>query len=106
MRGGAKTVAKDKADSLLQGFTLLETILETNKFVCGANLTIADFSIVATVSSANAILPLASNRFPKIFEWWARLQTLPYYKEANEEGLDAFTGLIKSKNIVRQTSTR
>ncbi|XP_044270060.1 uncharacterized protein LOC123014841 [Tribolium madens] len=106
LRGGAKTVAKDKADALLQGLTLLETILETNKFVCGDKLSIADFSLVTTVSSANAVLPLASNRFPKIFEWWNRLEALPYYKEANQEGLNAFTKLIKSKNIMRQNSTR
>ncbi|EEZ98840.1 Glutathione S-transferase 1-1-like Protein [Tribolium castaneum] len=106
LRGGAKTVAKDKADALLQGLTLLETILETNKYACGDKLTIADFSLVTTVSSANAVLPLASNRFPKIFDWWNRLEALPFYKEANQEGLDAFTNLIKSKNIVRQNSTR
>jgi glutathione S-transferase len=108
LREGAKTIAKDKADALLQGLTLIESVFEStkNSFIAGNTLTIADFSIVATISSANAVLPLASNRFPHIFEWLARMEALPYYKEANQEGLDAFSALIKSKHIVRQISAR
>ncbi|RZC32295.1 GST N 3 domain containing protein [Asbolus verrucosus] len=98
---GAKIVAKDKADSLIQGFTLLETLLEQNKFVAGDSLTIADFSIVSTVSSANVLVPLASNRFPQILEWLSRMQALPYYKKGNQDGLDIFASEIKSKVIVR-----
>lgn len=106
LRNGAKTIAKEKSDAILQGLTLLETILEKSKYVCGNELTIADFSLVATVSTINVVLPLAANRFPKIFEWMALMEALPYYKEANQEGLDTFAALIKSKNIVRQISSK
>ncbi|XP_063915408.1 glutathione S-transferase 1-like [Zophobas morio] len=104
LREGARIIPKDKSDALLQGLTLLESLLEKSYYVTGNTLTIADFSLVATVSSANAVLPLASNRFPNIFEWLARMESLPYYQEANQEGLDAFATMLKSKHLVRQAS--
>lgn len=97
LRGGAKTICKDKADLLTQGYMSLETLLEGSTYVAGDELTLADLSIIATISSANVLVPIASNRFPKITEWMSRMQQLPYYHEANQVGLDKFTGMIRSK---------
>lgn len=71
--------------------------MEKSTFAAGEHLTIADFSIIATISSANALVPIASNRFPKIVDYISRIQALPYYKEANQNGLEKFIGLVKSK---------
>lgn len=66
-------------------------------YVAGSSLSVADFSMVATVSSLNVFVPIASNRYPKITEWLNRMQSLPYYAEANQAGLDMFTNVMKSK---------
>lgn len=79
------------------GYASLEVLLERSTYVAGENLTLADLSIIATLSSANALVPIASNRFPKIAEWMVRMQALPYYAEANQVGLDKFVGMVKSK---------
>ncbi|KAJ8924956.1 hypothetical protein NQ315_001121 [Exocentrus adspersus] len=97
LREGAKTVSKDKADLLTQGYSSLETLLERSTFVAGEQLSLADFSIVATVSSANVLVPIASNTFPRITEWLAKMQALPYYAEANQVGLDKFVLMVKSR---------
>nr|WCC58230.1 glutathione S-transferase [Pharsalia antennata] len=97
LREGAKSVSKDKADLLTQGYASLEALLERSTYAAGQHLTLADFSLIATVSSANVLVPIASNRFPKIAEWMARMQALPYYAEANQVGLDKFVGMVKSK---------
>ncbi|KAJ8979581.1 hypothetical protein NQ317_019156 [Molorchus minor] len=78
-------------------YTFLETLLERNTYVAGESLTLADLSIVATVSSANALVPIPSNRFPKITDWLSRMQALPYYGEANQTGLDKFVGMVKKQ---------
>lgn len=81
-----------------QAYQSLETLLEGNTYVAGNQLTIADFSIVATVSSGNsALVPVASNTYPKITAWLARMQALPYYNQANQVGVDMFKGMIRSK---------
>ncbi|XP_018564051.1 glutathione S-transferase 1 [Anoplophora glabripennis] len=97
LREGAKSVSKDKADLLTQGYASLETLLERSTYVAGDQLSLADFNVIATVSSANVLVPIASNRFPKIAEWMSRMQSLPYYAEANQVGLDKFVGMVKSK---------
>ncbi|XP_060520839.1 uncharacterized protein LOC132698663 [Cylas formicarius] len=98
LRGGAKTIEKDKADLVVQAYQSLEALLDGHSYVAGDHLTIADFSLVATLSSSNAaIVPVASNTFPKISQWLSRMQALPYYAQANQVGLDMFKGMIQSK---------
>lgn len=96
-RQGAKAIDKEKAADLDDAYNSLETLLERTTYVAGEHLTIADFSIVTTLTSANVLVPIASNRFPKISEWLAKMQALPYYASANQVGLDALAALIKSK---------
>ncbi|CAG9767479.1 unnamed protein product [Ceutorhynchus assimilis] len=84
LRGGAKTIAKEKADLVSQAYQSLEVLLEGKNFVAGNEVTIADFSLVSTVSSCNsAIVPIASNTYPRITAWLSRMQALPYY-ESNQ----------------------
>ncbi|XP_050502611.1 glutathione S-transferase 1-like isoform X2 [Diabrotica virgifera virgifera] len=97
VREGAKMVSKDRADKVIEGYSFLEALLEMNKYVAGDHVTIADFSLVTTTASCNVVVPIASNRYPKISEWLANMEQLPYYKEAVQAGLDMFTGMMKSK---------
>ncbi|KAJ8954082.1 hypothetical protein NQ318_004387 [Aromia moschata] len=91
------SVYSENAEKLIEAYGQLETLLELNTYVAGDTLTIADFSVIATVTSANVLVPIAANRFPKITEWISKMQALPYYEEANQKGLDKFAGLIKSR---------
>lgn len=78
---------------------MLESLLEKSTYVAGEHLTIADFSVVATITGSNVLVPIASNRFPKITDYITRMQSLAYYKEANQVGADKFAALIKSKLV-------
>lgn len=75
----------------------METLLERSSYVAGESVTLADFSIVATVTSGNVFVPIASNRYPRISDWLSKMQILPYYNDGNQVGLDRFTGWMKSK---------
>ncbi|XP_018564048.1 glutathione S-transferase 1 isoform X3 [Anoplophora glabripennis] len=94
---GATSVDKAKAADLEGAYNSLETLLERSTYVAGEQVTIADFSIVTTLTSANVLVPVASNRFPKISEWLVKMQALPYYASANQVGLDQFAAVVKSK---------
>lgn len=82
---------------MVEGYTTLENFLQDHDYVAGDNLTIADLILVASITSANVLVPIAANRFPKITEWLSLIQALPYYAEANQVGLDKFASFLKSK---------
>ncbi|XP_050309010.1 uncharacterized protein LOC126745287 [Anthonomus grandis grandis] len=97
LRGGVKVIEKDKADLIVQGYQSLELLLEGHSYVAGNDLSIADFNVVGTISSCNAaIVPIASNTYPRITAWLSRMQNLPYY-ETNQTGVDQFKDMIHSK---------
>ncbi|XP_018564050.1 glutathione S-transferase 1 isoform X4 [Anoplophora glabripennis] len=90
-------INKDMVADFENAYNSLETLLERSTYVAGEQVTIADFSIVTTLTSANVLVPVASNRFPKISEWLVKMQALPYYASANQVGLDQFAAVVKSK---------
>ncbi|XP_056649156.1 glutathione S-transferase 1-like isoform X4 [Diorhabda sublineata] len=97
LKEGAKTVNKEKAAKVIEGYNFLETILETSEYAAGDKMTIADFSLVATVTSANVLVPIAANRYPKISEWITKMEQLPYYKEANAKTKKTTTPIHKRR---------
>ncbi|XP_030757088.1 glutathione S-transferase 1-like [Sitophilus oryzae] len=90
---------QEKLDELKEAIGFLERIFVENKtdYIAGNMPTIADFSIVATVTSANAMVPYSD--FPNVKAYIERFQKLPYY-EANKEGLaisqNFFEALLKA----------
>nr|WCC58237.1 glutathione S-transferase [Pharsalia antennata] len=94
---GAKTVPKDLADPLVDAYTSLESLLERSTYAAGEEITIADFSLIATITTINVIIPIVADRFPKISAWLTKMQALPYYASRNQPGLDKLTAVVKSK---------
>ncbi|CAH0546307.1 unnamed protein product [Brassicogethes aeneus] len=93
---GAKTILKEWSDDLIEAYGFLENYLEKTKFVSGDNITIADLSIIATVTTCNVMVPIDETKFPKLAGWIKEMEKLSYY-DANQVGLDIITSWIKSK---------
>ncbi|XP_075975919.1 glutathione S-transferase 1-1-like [Anticarsia gemmatalis] len=93
--GGAPADA-DKKAKIEDALQLLNTFLDGQKYVAGPNLTVADLTIIASVSSFEAS-DIDFKKFPNIKRWYETVKsTAPGYQEANEKGLDAFKGLVNS----------
>ncbi|CAH2040854.1 unnamed protein product, partial [Iphiclides podalirius] len=87
---------KDKRAKVEDALVILNTFLEGQKYVAGAGLTIADLSLVASVSSFEAS-DIDFKKFPNVKRWYETVKsTAPGYQEANEKGLDAFKALVIS----------
>ncbi|ENN79728.1 glutathione S-transferase 1-like [Dendroctonus ponderosae] len=76
-----------KAD-LQEAYGLLELILNKRKFVAGDSMTIADFNIVATLSTTEVVVPM-EKEYPRIDAWYAKMRQLPYYG-INVKGVELF----------------
>ena len=71
--------------------------LDGNEFVCGSSLTLADISLLASLSFAEAAL-YDLTRYANVCRWLNQLkQTLPYYDEINGEALKRFTDYLTAK---------
>lgn len=86
-----------------EAYDVLETLLTTDLYMVGNNLTVADFCCVATVSTLNLIRPMNKERHSKVLSWMARCAELPYYYEANQKGADELFRFYTQKMIDNKT---
>lgn len=67
-------------------FEVLDSFVSDSPYMCGDDITIADFALVSSISSLNIIAPIDPVGFPKLAEWMERMAELPYYEEKNGYG--------------------
>lgn len=79
----------------MEAYQFLEKFLEGRKWVVGDAITIADFSLVATITSSNYLVKIEEKEFPNIIRWIKQAEQLSYY-QVNATGLVDFANLIKS----------
>lgn len=68
----------------------MEEFLEKGDYVCGDELTIADFCCIATISSIDKIAVIDPEKYPKLVAWTKRMEGLPFYSSENAKGAAAF----------------
>lgn len=94
---GSTDCSIDKIAYVQKCYEILEGYLKDQTYLCGNELTIADFCCVATITSGNDVAPIDEFKFPKVNAWLKKLAELPYYQEVNGEGADELKALFKSK---------
>lgn len=88
-RGAAKEFDKEDLESLYSGLDVLEIFVKNDPYVTGSNLTVADFSLISTVTTIQKFIgQYDAARFPKLLAWIERMNKLPYFEEANTKPLE------------------
>uniref|UniRef100_A0A6M2DCI8 Putative glutathione s-transferase n=1 Tax=Xenopsylla cheopis TaxID=163159 RepID=A0A6M2DCI8_XENCH len=98
--GTKSTIDDDAIANVHEAYAFLEAFLSQNPetpYLAAGKLTIADLCCVSTVSSMLELVPASEDKYPKLFAWFNLLRELPYYKEFNQPGNEAFAAFIKSK---------
>lgn len=91
---GEKKIPDDKRKQLVEAFEFLNTFLECHSYVAGDHVTIADLSILASVSSLyHAGFSLSP--YKNVAAWYERMKTVPGYEE-NDEGAKMWGNKVKS----------
>jgi glutathione S-transferase len=76
-------------------YEFLESFLDGKEWVAGDAISIADFSLVSSISSLNVLISIAQ-KCPNLMAWLKRCESLPEC-EANNRGVKEFAGLLRSK---------
>ncbi|EDW36395.1 GL17772 [Drosophila persimilis] len=92
-------IPKARIDALADVYTTLETFLNNNEYIAGKHLTIADFHIIAILSTIEIFLAVDAGKYPKVSAWMQRITELPYYAESNGNRLVQCATFFKSKNF-------
>lgn len=95
---GRTVVPKERFEAITEVYDFVEVFLKDHDYVAGDQLTIADFSIISSITSLVAYVDIVSAKYPKISAWLKRLEQLPYYSE-NSVGAQQFVSTIKSKSF-------
>lgn len=78
-------------------YPLLEAIFKNSKYAVDNTLTIADFSIISSVSSIETVLPIDKTKYPNLLAWKLRVEAIPYYYEANQVGTAVLSEIIRNQ---------
>ncbi|RZC35594.1 hypothetical protein BDFB_005179 [Asbolus verrucosus] len=64
---GKKTSLDDPDKEILdEAYAFLEAFLAGNRWMTGDYVSIADYSIISSISSLNVFVPIDAERFPKL----------------------------------------
>ncbi|KAL3275750.1 hypothetical protein HHI36_020496 [Cryptolaemus montrouzieri] len=91
---GVKEVTDKQKANLEDSYESIERILDGKKFIAGNDMSIADFSLVATLTSANIAVPIDLKKYTNIAAWLKTMESLPYY-ELNAEGMRIHEEILK-----------
>lgn len=90
---GVRTIPHHLIEEIIQAYEFLENFFEGHQWITGDQLTIADFSLLASTTSLDTMVPIDSEKFPNVIGWIKRAEQLPYYI-ANQKGLDDLRNLV------------
>ncbi|XP_053672087.1 uncharacterized protein LOC128722449 [Anopheles nili] len=88
------TDVKQHLQPIAETVDALEQFLKESRYTALDRLSVADFSIVATLSTLNLLVPVTAERWPRVFEWFEEMQKLPYYSEQNSAGLEKMRKML------------
>lgn len=94
---GKSEITEEDRKPLKEAYDIVEKFLEDKGWIAGDSLSIADFSFVTTITSWSVLVPIDESLHPRIGRWLKRMETLPYYKEANIPGNQILEETIRAK---------
>ncbi|XP_017785713.1 PREDICTED: glutathione S-transferase 1 [Nicrophorus vespilloides] len=76
-----------------RNYQFLDDFLIDKDWVCGNSITIADFSLISSVTTLDLLVPIGDT-YPNITAWLGRAEELSYY-DVNRSGLEKFKEFIE-----------
>lgn len=94
---GCTEIPQEKIDYFKLTLPIVEAFLENGPYVCGNEITLADFCFITTLSSVDRTIGIEEEKYPKLTDWMRRMAELPYYEITNREGATALQDNVLNK---------
>ncbi|XP_045467040.1 glutathione S-transferase 1-like [Harmonia axyridis] len=91
--GASMDTSHDFYEKTIRIYDLVETFL-VDSWIAGNYLSIADFSLIASISTLNIIIPIDPLKYTRIVRWLHRSEKETFY-DANRKGLDKIRNCIQ-----------
>lgn len=81
-------VPRDRIEYIQSTYPRMENFFGSAEqpYMCGDQLTLADFCCVASLSSVGRMAPVDATATPRLAAWVRRMEALPFYAELNARG--------------------
>lgn len=94
--GGTEVSDKD-IKSLHEAYELLEAFLASSLYLVGDRLTVADLCAIGCIGSSHEIyVPITVEKYPKLFNWFERMKSLPFFDEMEAPFVIKYKSLLNS----------
>ncbi|XP_044762601.1 glutathione S-transferase 1-like [Coccinella septempunctata] len=100
IRGDSVEIRPDFKERINRVYALVETFL-VEDWIAGSSISIADFSILASITTLHVISPIEPLKYPKVIRWIQRAQMESFY-DSNKRGLEKLESLICCKEGLEQ----
>ncbi|KAH8370451.1 hypothetical protein KR093_003570 [Drosophila rubida] len=95
---GMKVIPKERIQAVVEVYDFVESFLKGHKYIAGDHLTVADFSLISTISSLTVFVEIDPAKYPNATAWIKLLEKLPYYSD-NDVGNKQFIAGVKGTNF-------
>ncbi|XP_060880760.1 uncharacterized protein LOC132952466 [Metopolophium dirhodum] len=98
----------EREEKIHEALVFLENVLKKSPWTAGESMTVADFSLVATITTLK-VAGVEMKKYDKINEWLIKCSTsMDGYQKANQEGIDFIIDMIKrlDKKFKRSPPTK
>ncbi|XP_063539581.1 glutathione S-transferase 1-like [Cydia strobilella] len=93
-RGKLTDLSKSMKSNIEDAYRTLQAYLSRTLYVADDVLTLADISIVTTVSTLDGIYPVDVKRYPKLKEWLLTMSQKDFCQKYNEPGREELVTLL------------
>ncbi|EDX07673.1 glutathione S-transferase 1 [Drosophila simulans] len=90
-------VPRSQIDAIYEAYDFLEAFIGNQAYLCGTGITIADYSVVSSVSSLVGLAAIDAKRYPKLNGWLDRMAAQPNYQSLNGNGAQMLIDMFSSK---------
>lgn len=95
---GGDSILEEHSNSVHNAYVMLEAFLESDPFLVGDQLTVADVSVAVTMEILTKFVPVEDERYPKLSAWIARVkEIIDFFDEINEEPSQQLYEMINTK---------
>ncbi|EEZ99066.1 Glutathione S-transferase D4-like Protein [Tribolium castaneum] len=94
--GGQDFIEEKNQKGVIESYAFLDQFLDGRKWVAGDFKSIADYSLLSSISTLNKVIPVDPEKYPRVIAWLKKCEELPEY-EANRKGVQEMADMINSK---------